>query len=73
MRVIVDETRCVGCGLCEETLPALFEMGRYVARVKVRRIPDDAAEAVLETVSDCPAEALSVDTSASPEPEPPAT
>ena len=34
MRVTVDEETCIGCGLCAETCPEVFEMNDDKARVK---------------------------------------
>ncbi len=56
----VDEDRCVGCGLCEENLPFLVEMGRHYAVLKLNEIPDDYIEAVQEAIGDCPTGALSL-------------
>jgi ferredoxin len=32
MRAIVDEETCIGCGLCAETCPEVFEMNDDKAR-----------------------------------------
>ena len=58
MRVLVDEEKCVGCGLCEETLPGIFTMGRFTAKVTVEDVPDAMINDVITLIEDCPAEAL---------------
>ena len=60
MRIKVDEELCVGCGLCEESLPILIEMGRHYAVLKLSQIPDEYLEAVREATGDCPVSALSL-------------
>ena len=61
MLLNIDETACIGCGLCEEMIPELVEMGKFTARVKKRRVPSELEDEVLATVKDCPADALSVE------------
>jgi len=34
MRATVDEETCIGCGLCAETCPEVFEMNDEKVRVK---------------------------------------
>ena len=60
MRIKIDEDRCVGCGLCEENLPFLVEMGRHYAVPKLDEVPDEYVDAVIEAIGDCPAGALSL-------------
>jgi len=45
MKVVVDEETCIGCGLCEETCPEVFEMNDDKARVKVDEVPGNVANA----------------------------
>jgi ferredoxin len=61
MRAIVDEETCIGCGLCAETCPEVFEMGDDKARVKVDEIPDDAVDTCREATEDCPVEAITIE------------
>jgi len=58
MRAIVDEETCIGCGLCAETCPEVFEMGDDKARVKVDEVPEDAVDTCKEAAEDCPVEAI---------------
>ena len=60
MRIKVDEDKCVGCGLCEENLPFLVEMGRYYAVPKLSEVPNEYIESVQEAIRDCPTGALSL-------------
>jgi ferredoxin len=59
MKVTVDAELCTGCGLCEDTCPAVFEMGDdEVAVVKVNEVPDESADDCRQAAEDCPTEAI---------------
>jgi ferredoxin len=61
MRVIVDEDTCIGCGLCAETCPEVFEMNDDKAKVKVDEIPQEVAESCKEAAENCPVEAIQIE------------
>jgi ferredoxin len=61
MRVTVDEEACIGCGLCVEECPEVFEMNDDKARVKVDEVPDDATESCKEAAENCPVEAIQME------------
>lgn len=61
MRVIVDEEACIGCDLCSETCPDVFEMNDEKVRVKVDEVPEDVADACREAAEDCPVEAIQIE------------
>ena len=61
MRAIVDEETCIGCGLCAETCPEVFEMVDEMARTKMDEVPDEFAETCREAAEDCPVEAILIE------------
>jgi ferredoxin len=61
MRVRVDEETCIGCGLCADTCPEVFEMNDDKLRVKVDKVPEDVAETCREAAENCPVEAIQIE------------
>ena len=61
MRATVDEETCIGCGLCAETCPDVFEMNDDKAQVKVSEVPESALETCKEAAENCPVEAIQIE------------
>ena len=61
MRVIIDEETCIGCGLCAETCPDVFEMKDDKATAKMDEVPDNLADECREAAEECPVEAIQVE------------
>ena len=61
MKAIVDKDTCVGCGLCANMCPDVFQMEDDKAVVIVGSIPEDLAESAKEAASSCPVEAIKIE------------
>jgi ferredoxin len=60
MKAVVDKDACIGCGLCAETCPEVFEMDEDVATVKVEPVPPDAEASCKEAADACPVDAIEI-------------
>jgi ferredoxin len=61
MKIIVDENRCTGLGLCESIAPGFFEVGDDGAMVLLRGQFGETDRAdIEEAVRSCPTLALSI-------------
>ena len=58
MKVKIDPSRCVGCGICAETLPRLFVMGPFHAQVRRSTLTPQEEPLVVQVAEDCPSGAL---------------
>jgi ferredoxin len=57
-RARVDQQTCIGCGLCEETLPDVFELGAYTASAIDGPVPAQHNDFLAVAVRDCPVGAI---------------
>lgn len=61
MKATIDDS-CIGCGLCPETCPQVFEMGDdNLAHVKADPVPPDAEDAAREAAAACPVDAIALE------------
>jgi len=56
----VQEDECIGCGLCANMVPDLFEMQDDKAVVIVDVVPAEREDAAMEAKDSCPVEAISI-------------
>ena len=61
MRVTVDEETCIGCELCAETCPEVFELKDDKAVAKMEEVPEELVESCREAAEECPVEAIQVE------------
>jgi ferredoxin len=61
MKVTVDEETCIGCEVCVDTCPEVFEMVGDKARVKINEVPKDVVESCREAAENCPVEAIQIE------------
>jgi ferredoxin len=57
-KVSVDESVCVGCGLCEQLCPEVFKVEDGTAKVKAQSCNQHNLS---EIASQCPVEAIKVE------------
>lgn len=59
MKAVVNEDLCIGCGLCAEICPEVFEMNDdMIAIVIVDEVPAELEESAKEAADSCPVEAI---------------
>jgi ferredoxin len=62
MKAVVDRDLCIGCGLCTEICPEVFEMDdEAIAQVIVDVIPAEIEETAREAAASCPVEAIAIE------------
>ncbi len=61
MKVKIDADLCTACGLCTDSVPAIFKMATDVAEVINPAVPANLEGAVRDAASDCPAEAIKIE------------
>ena len=58
MKIIIDPNFCVGCGLCPQICPEVFEMEDDKAVVKAEVIPGEFEDACKDAIEKCPVFAI---------------
>jgi ferredoxin len=61
MKAIVDKDLCIGCGLCVEVCPEVFEMNDDKAEAKVNPVPPEVEETCRDAAGQCPVEAIKIE------------
>jgi ferredoxin len=61
MKATVDKSLCMGCGLCPDICPEVFEMDGDQAVTKAEKVPAGAEDACREAAQQCPTGAIKVD------------
>lgn len=61
MKVSVDAEKCIGCQLCIQVAPELFEMDEDKAIVKSQEVPEGQEDNCRQASQQCPVEAIPVE------------
>jgi ferredoxin len=62
MKATVDKDRCIGCGICVEVCPEVFEMGDDdKAKVKATPVPPEAEGSCRDAADQCPDSAITIE------------
>lgn len=61
MKATIDSDLCIGCGLCSDSCPSVFEMDGDVARVIVDEVPTEDEECCRDAAEHCPVDAILID------------
>ena len=60
MKAIVDQDTCIGCGLCVQVAPGVYEMKGDKAVTKMADIPATLADEAKSGAEQCPVGAIAV-------------
>jgi ferredoxin len=61
MKVSISADECIGCGLCPDTCPDIFEMDGDKAVVKTPEVPAGQESCAREAAEACPTAAISLE------------
>lgn len=61
MKAVVDPEKCIGCGLCVQVSPDVYEMDDDKARAIAAEISEDMTESARNGAEQCPVTAISVE------------
>jgi ferredoxin len=59
MKVRVDESTCIGCGVCESICPAVFKIGEEGKAIVIQ--PETQLDCAKEAVDSCPTTSITVE------------
>ncbi len=59
MKLKLDKTKCIGCGLCATVDPNIFEMDYQVGKAKIKKQPDEISQDTQQVIDTCPVKAIS--------------
>ncbi|MCF7916387.1 MAG: ferredoxin [Candidatus Omnitrophica bacterium] len=61
MKVKVDPEACIGCQMCVQVAPDLFEMKEDKAVAKVEEVPEDKQDECKQASEQCPVDAIPIE------------
>lgn len=57
----VDQSGCIGCGMCEQTAPEVFQLRAARRRLFPEKCRPHCEEAAKEAASNCPVSVIHID------------
>lgn len=60
MKAVVDQSVCIGCGLCTEICPEVFSLNDQGVAQATEVIPADSEDLAEEAADNCPVSAISI-------------
>jgi ferredoxin len=61
MKAHVDKNSCIGCGLCANICPDVFEIKGDIAIVKSDPVSPENIECCRQAAEDCPVSAITIE------------
>lgn len=61
MKAVVDAKTCVGCGLCADACPNVFQMEEGIAKVIADEVAIADADDCRGAAESCPVEAITIE------------
>ncbi len=59
MKLMVNQDRCIGCGLCLSIAEELFGTNDDgISTLKVDKVPEDMKDLAIEAIENCPVSAI---------------
>lgn len=58
MRAYVDQDTCIGCGLCVDTCPEVFQLNADGKAEAIADTTDENRSGILEAIDNCPVNAI---------------
>lgn len=60
MKAVIDAAVCIGCGLCAQIAPEVYEMQGDKAVTKGESVPEGQEESAQSGADQCPVNAISI-------------
>ncbi len=58
MSLKIDQKKCIGCGLCANWEPNIFEIDPLIGKAKIKKQPEKISESIKSIVENCPVSAI---------------